>query len=200
MISDLKEEMKYNIPSELLDRLNIAMKIIHTGYERSNNIVRSLMSFSEGGYAQLTNSKITEIIDNTILFLRSKIPADIEISKNYEFNGTVGVFPAKIHQVIVNVIENAVHAVSQGIQKKKLITISTRSDNILVEICISNNGPVIDEKFLNQIFDPFFSTKETGQGTGLGLSISYALIQEHKGKIYAKNTVDGVAFIIELPI
>ena len=200
MISDLTEDMKHEIPAELLDRMNVAMKIIHTGYERSNNIVRSLMSFSEGGYAQRSNSKITDIIDNTLLFLKSTIPTDIEISKNYEFNGTVAVFPAKIHQVIVSVIENAVYAVNRGSQKKKLISISTRSDKNLVEICIRNSGPAIDEKFLNQIFDPFFSTKETGQGTGLGLSISYALIQEHDGKIYAKNTVEGVSFIIELPI
>ncbi len=200
MISDLKEEMKHDIPPELLDRLNVAMKMIHTGFERSNNIVRSLMSFSEGGNSQPTNSKIIEIIDNTILFLRSKIPADIEIAKNYEFNGTVAVFPAKIHQVIVNIIENAVHALSQLSQKKKLIDISTRSEKNVVAICISNNGPSIDEKYLNQIFDPFFTTKETGQGTGLGLSISYALISEHGGKIFAKNTSDGVMFVIEIPI
>jgi signal transduction histidine kinase len=200
IISDVKDEMKHNMSAELQERFNLAEKMIHTGFDRSQRIVQALMNFSDRGESNLIYSNINEIIDNTLLFLKSKIPQEVEIIKSFEFNGTVPVYPSKIHQVILNIIDNAVYAVKQGPQTSKRIEISTWADYNHVVIKISNNGPNIPDEEINMIFDPFFTTKDPGQGTGLGLSISYALIAEHKGNIFARNTKEGVSFIIEIPI
>jgi signal transduction histidine kinase len=200
IISDLKEEMKLDIPAELLERLQVGLDIIQTGYKKSQGIVQSLMSFTGRGTSTRTDSNINIIIDNTMLFLKSKIPSDIEIRKFYEFNGTASLYMDKIHQVILSIIENAVQSFEGSNQDMKLIEIFTRSINSNLVIEISNNGPRIPGDIFNQIFDPFFTTKDPGRGTGLGLSISYALIAEHNGKIYAKNNEHGVSFIIEIPV
>jgi signal transduction histidine kinase len=82
------------------------------------------------------------------------------------------------------------------------ITVSTRltEDGKLVEIEISDTGCGIPQEHLSKLFDPFFSTKKTGEGTGLGLSVSLGIIQKHNGTIDVKSKVDeGSIFVISLP-
>jgi signal transduction histidine kinase len=200
IISDLKKEMTGDLSAESLEQFDAGLKMINTGFERSNNIVQALLSFSDRGSSARTSSGITEIIDNTLLFLQPKITHDIRIIKNYDFDGKAEVYKGKIHQVFASIFENAIYALNQSERTNKQIEITTRQQDKIVAIEIRNNGPQIEDKFMNQIFDPFFSTRETGEGTGLGLSISFALVAEHGGRLYARNIAEGVAFIIELPI
>ena len=112
----------------------------------------------------------------------------------------VDVNPEKMHQVVMNIIDNAIHAVNKGKNKDKEIRIRTRQAEDRVVLSFINNGPAVEEAVLQKLFDPFFTTKDPGEGTGLGLSICYNLIGDHKGSIRAENQEDGVAFIIELPL
>jgi signal transduction histidine kinase len=119
--------------------------------------------------------------------------------------GTVNIIPQDVGRVILNLINNAFYAVGD---KKKLtgngyeptVSVSTKKTNGKVEIKVSDNGNGIPQKVLNKIFQPFFTTKPTGQGTGLGLSLSYDIVKAHDGKLKVETKEgEGSKFIIELP-
>jgi len=134
------------------------------------------------------------------MFLNSRISDDIQINKQYGLDRPVHVFPEKMHQVIMNILDNAIFAVNIRSSGPRLISISSSMENNRIFLSFSNNGPAIEEEHLDQLFDPFFTTKDPGQGTGLGLSICYTLVSEHGGDIIAKNLTDGVNFTVTLPV
>jgi signal transduction histidine kinase len=105
-----------------------------------------------------------------------------------------------MHQVIMNIIDNAIYAVNMEPSRPRIITISIRIEGGQVLLSFSNTGPNIPEEHMAQLFDPFFTTKDPGKGTGLGLSICYTLVSEHGGEIEAKNTPEGVIFTVTLPL
>lgn len=184
----------------LQEKRNKALNMAAEGLERASGIVRALMTFSFKGRARRVESDLHEIIDNTLLFLNSKISGNIRIVKEYGLSSKVSVFPDRMHQVVMNIIDNALFALNASETKDKLIRITTREEGGKVALRISNNGPPVKEEHLHRLFDPFFTTKDPGQGTGLGLSISYNLVKEHKGTIRVENQPGDVAFIIEIPL
>ena len=79
--------------------------------------------------------------------------------------------------------------------------VTTKSDNDFVELIVSDNGTGIPDEVKDKIFNPFFTSKPTGEGTGLGLSVSYDIIKQHGGKIHAESIFgDGTSFHIYLPL
>ena len=106
----------------------------------------------------------------------------------------------QLQQVFLNIIMNAHHAmVGRGEGGSLILCSRARDDQIIVQL--EDTGPGIPPGDLGKLFDPFFTTKEVGQGTGLGLSICYGIIEEHKGRITAKNSpAGGAIFTVELPI
>jgi len=158
------------------------------------------MTFSHRGGSTKVETDLNETIDNTLMFLSSKISDDIQIIKKYKLESQIPVFPEKIHQVIMNILDNAIFAVNMEASRPRIITISTRLELEKLILSFSNTGPSIAEEHLGQLFDPFFTTKDPGQGTGLGLSICYTLVSEHGGEIIAENTRDGVNFTVSLPV
>jgi len=104
----------------------------------------------------------------------------------------------KLEQVFVNIMINALQAMPDG----GTLTVCTRvtEDNGFVEIEISDTGCGIPQEHLSKLFDPFFSTKRTGEGTGLGLSVTLGIVEKHNGTIDVKSTVgEGSTFVIRLP-
>jgi signal transduction histidine kinase len=106
---------------------------------------------------------------------------------------------SQLQQVFMNVLMNAV----QAMQEKGVITITTRHNAAAssVELLISDTGCGIPPEEVDQIFDPFFTSKASGQGTGLGLSIAYGIITSHRGSISVASEVGkGSTFTIRLPV
>lgn len=106
---------------------------------------------------------------------------------------------SNLQQVFTNLIINAVHATPRG----GLITVSADldEDGRYVRLRVTDTGPGVPEDIRQQIFEPFFSTKEVGKGTGLGLAVSYALVQRHDGRIEVRNVDGGGAeFTVSLPV
>lgn len=201
LFEEAEADIMKNSSEEVKDSWQKACYMIKTGLEKTTNIVQALMTFSYRGTPRLSPTDINKIIDNTLLFLNSKLTSDIVIRKNYQLDKEVPAYSNKIHQVLMNILDNAIFAVSlNDIGNTKEIDIITYQNKDLAFIEITNNGPKIPEQNLKQIFDPFFTTKDPGKGTGLGLSISYTLIQEHKGTINVHNTENGVSFVIEMPL
>jgi len=122
----------------------------------------------------------------------------------------ISIVPQEIGRVILNLINNAFYAVSE---KKNQLTdtpaaknyeptviVSTKKLSEKIEIRVKDNGSGIPQKTMDKIFQPFFSTKPTGQGTGLGLSLSYDIVKAHGGELIVEsNEGEGSEFVIQLP-
>jgi signal transduction histidine kinase len=119
--------------------------------------------------------------------------------------GKINIVPQDIGRVLLNLYNNAFYAVAEkkkqiGDSYEPAISISTKKLNDKIEIKVADNGIGISQKVLDKIFQPFFTTKPTGQGTGLGLSLSYDIIKTHGGEIKAETSEgEGSEFIIHLP-
>ncbi|MDP1763369.1 MAG: ATP-binding protein, partial [Sediminibacterium sp.] len=123
--------------------------------------------------------------------------------------GKINIVPQDIGRVILNLITNAFYAVNEknasaisaGQKYEPTVSVSTKRVNDKVEIRVKDNGNGIPQKVLDKIFQPFFTTKPTGQGTGLGLSLSYDIVKAHGGEIKVESKEgEGATFIIQLPI
>jgi C4-dicarboxylate-specific signal transduction histidine kinase len=200
IVKDLHDNQDWTGRDDEKHRSNMAIKMAFDGLNRAVDIVKALMTFSHRGGSEKVEADLHEIIDNTLMFLSSKISDNIRIIKHYKLDRQVPVFPEKMHQVIMNILDNAIFAVNTQSSGSKSITISTlkKRDNLILTFI--NSGPSIKEEHLAQLFDPFFTTKDPGQGSGLGLSICYTLVSEHGGNIQVENTGDGTRFTISIPV
>ena len=118
----------------------------------------------------------------------------------------IEIIPQEIGRVILNLITNAFYAVNE---KKKAgaenyeptVSVSTKKENKKIEIKVTDNGNGIPNEVLDKIFQPFFTTKPTGQGTGLGLSLSYDIVKAHGGELkFETKENEGTTFSIQLPL
>jgi signal transduction histidine kinase len=125
-----------------------------------------------------------------------------------EFDGSIGninIIPQDIGRVLLNLYNNAFYAVNEkkkqvGENYEPTVSISTKNIGGKIEINVTDNGNGIPQKIVDKIFQPFFTTKPTGQGTGLGLSLSYDIVKAHGGELKVEtNEGEGSAFFILLP-
>ena len=117
--------------------------------------------------------------------------------------GMVNIIPQDIGRVILNLPTNAFYAASKNKQRSDTPTVwvSTKKVGDKVLISVKDNGNGIPQKVLDKIFQPFFTTKPTGQGTGLGLSLSYDIVKAHGGELRVETKEgEGSKFIIHLPV
>jgi signal transduction histidine kinase len=120
--------------------------------------------------------------------------------------GKIDVVPTDIGRVLLNLFNNAFYSVNE--KKKKVgeayeptLLVSTKKIGNKIEIKVSDNGMGIPQKVLDKVFQPFFTTKPTGQGTGLGLSLSYDIIKAHGGELKVETKEGEFAeFVITLPL
>jgi two-component system NtrC family sensor kinase len=127
-----------------------------------------------------------------------KIDFDESISK-------INIIPQDIGRVLLNLYNNAFYAVNQkqkmeGEAYEPFVSVSTKKLGDKISISVNDNGNGIPQKVVDKIFQPFFTTKPTGQGTGLGLSLSYDIVKAHGGEIKVETKEgEGSVFIIQLP-
>jgi len=197
---------------EILSDLEQNVKKINEHGKRADNIVRGMLMHSGGkaGERQPTdiNALLAEYVNLAYHGMRAKDTSfNITIETNYDDSlAPLNVVPQNISRVFLNVINNACYAAHE--KKKEIgegfsptLWVSTKSLGDRVEIRIRDNGKGIPQESLDKIFNPFFTTKPTGEGTGLGLSISHDIIvQEHRGEIKVETERGSYAeFIITLP-
>jgi two-component system, NtrC family, sensor kinase len=214
LIDEMKAEMQKGNYSEAealaADIKTNLEKIVHHG-KRADGIVKGMLQHSRtSGTKELTdiNALCDEYIRLAFHGLRAKdktFNAKFETSFD-ERIGKASVMPQEIGRVLLNLLNNAFFAVTE---KKKLnkdayeptVTIQTKKTDTAIEISVKDNGTGIPQKLIDKIFQPFFTTKPTGQGTGLGLSLAYDIVTKGHGGELKINTKEGehTEFIIILP-
>ncbi|MCB9567979.1 MAG: GAF domain-containing sensor histidine kinase [Myxococcales bacterium] len=194
-----RKDMEEGTLRNLMGRVRVLLDESFIGLGRVAEIVRGLRNFSRLDEATFQDADIDEGIRQTMMILREpareqsvNLIADLGLTRTYPC------FPAKLNQVILNLVNNAIDASPKGSD----VTVITRERNGFVEIFVRDSGHGIPEHIRTKIFDPFFTTKPVGKGTGLGLSISYRIIQEHQGKIAVDPNENGVGvvFSIRIPV
>ena len=186
-------------------------KILHHG-KRADAIVKGMLQHSRTSSGQKEMTDINVLADEYLRLayhgLRAKDKTfNAKFETHFDNNiGKVNIIPQDIGRVILNLINNAFYTVTEkkkhaGNGYEPTVTVSTIKENGKVEIKVTDNGNGIPQKVLDKIFQPFFTTKPTGQGTGLGLSLAYDIITKgHGGELKVETKEgEGSEFIIQLP-
>lgn len=178
-------------------------KINHHG-KRASDIVKSMLEHSRQGDGKKELTDINRLADEYLRLAYHGLRAK-DKSFNAEFETDldesipkIKVIPQDIGRVLLNLMNNAFHAVKEVEKPRVVVTTKQEKDNLI--ITVSDNGPGITEELKDKIFQPFFTTKVTGEGTGLGLSLSYDIVKVHGGLLEIESQPgEGAIFKIELP-
>lgn len=177
------------------------LKKVRDHIQRINKIVRELVDFSRPSNKKTEHAQVNDIIQSAVGLLKHDARCR-DVSFELNLSGSlpaISCVPDQIHQVLVNLLLNAVDAM-KGVDDPKVM-ISTESQNDYIKITVSDVGKGIKEEYRARIFEPFFTTKEVGSGTGLGLSVSHGIINQMDGSIWVDSEEDkGTTFTIKLPI
>jgi signal transduction histidine kinase len=186
-------------------------KINHHG-KRADAIVKGMLQHSRSSSGVKEPTDINALADEYLRLayhgLRAK-DKTFNATMKTDFDesiGNINIIPQDIGRVILNLITNAFYEVDR--KKKRVdsdysptVSVSTKRENGNLMIGVKDNADGIPQKVLDKIFQPFFTTKPTGQGTGLGLSLSYDIVKAHGGELKVETKEgEGSAFIIQLPI
>jgi signal transduction histidine kinase/ligand-binding sensor domain-containing protein len=216
---ELLQEMKDEIDKGNIDEVNSLAqdimenetKINHHG-KRADAIVKSMLQHSRSSSVSKEPTEINVLTDEYVRLayhgLRAKDNSfNSNLQTDYdETTGVINIIPQDIGRVILNLVNNAFYATNERNKQQSdgydpTVWISTKKINGKVEISVRDNGNGIPQKVLDKIFQPFFTTKPTGQGTGLGLSLSYDIVKAHGGDIRV-DTQEGdyTEFVVSLPL
>ena len=199
-VTDYKKKVDYEY---LKEEISIILEGIEEGAGRTAEIIRGLRNFSRLDEGGLKKVDIHSGIDSTLVLLNSSVRDKITIIKDYGNVPQIECFAGKLNQVFMNLLSNAIHAVSVAHQNNGMgkIIITTKEENNHLVIAIKDNGTGMSEDTKNKIFDPFFTTKNANEGTGLGLSIVRTAIESHNAKLTISTALgEGTEFVIYLPI
>jgi two-component system NtrC family sensor kinase len=209
--SKVKSERDDDLESQLLKDIEQNLEKINHHGKRADAIVKGMLQHSRtsSGLKELTdiNALTEEYLRLAYHGLRAKdnsinVTTETRLDKSI---GKINIIPQDIGRVVLNLLNNAFYAVDEkrrsGIEKyEPTVSVSTRKDDHKVQVSIRDNGNGIPPKVLDKLFQPFFTTKPTGQGTGLGLSLAYDIVKAHGGEIKVETEEgEGSAFIILIP-
>jgi len=215
LIDEMKEELKkgnYDDANEIADDVKQNLeKITHHG-QRAADIVKGMLQHSSSSSGVKEPTDINALCDEYLRLsyhgLRAK-DKSFNASMKTDFDNSIGninIIPQDIGRVILNLINNAFYAVDEkkksGIENyEPTVSINTKKVDDKLEIRVSDNGNGIPQNVLDKIFQPFFTTKPTGQGTGLGLSLSYDIVKAHGGEIKVE-TQESIftQFNVQIPL
>jgi len=179
---------------------------------RAKDLIKHILSFSRKETHKRGPVQIHQIAKDTLKLLRASIPTTIEIKQNIDSEcGNILADPTQIHQVMMNLCTNAAQAMEENggvlavgltsvqLSVKDLVNKSNLKQGCYVQFTVSDNGKGINKKYIDRIFDPYFTTKEVGKGSGMGLAVVTGIVKGHDGMItvdskFGKGTIIKVYF------
>ncbi len=203
----LKEDLPQDSPEH-----GMAQEVFNAG-KRGGELVKQILAFSRQSDHKLSPVRFQKILAEVLKLTRSTIPSDIQMHQDIQKDcGLIMAEETQLHQIAMNLITNAYHAVEKtsgeiSIQLKEImldnddLKDSPLQPGQYVMLSVSDNGVGIPRGIMNNIFEPYFTTKEKGKGTGLGLAAVYGILTEHKGdiKVYSEEG-KGTTFNVYLPL
>jgi len=182
--------------------------------ERAKELVRQILAFSRQSKSEKLPADMTVIAKEALKLLRASIPTSIEIRQAIEPNlGTVEVDQTEIHQVLMNLCTNALHALEEtggvlevGLEQVVLTEKEISSNDDItpgdyLQLTVADTGHGMDRETLERIFDPYFTTKSVGEGTGLGLATVHGIVKDHQGSISVSSAPGrGTTFRLLFPV
>ncbi|MDD9303079.1 MAG: response regulator [Desulfobacter sp.] len=195
------------------EKLTRHLEQIIKGSNRAVDMVRQILTFSRKYQYKKHPLKIALIVKEAAKLLRASIPSFIEIKTQVSSQSTILADPTHIHQVIMNLCTNSFQAISgdKGLLSIQLDDVILTREEIrqetkilpgaYVKLRVRDTGTGMDDHTLEKIFNPYFTTKETGQGTGMGLSIVHGIVQDHGGFILVDSQLNkGTCFSVFFPV
>jgi two-component system NtrC family sensor kinase len=199
-LNTLVPEMEPHLSEESrlkLRKARVRLGEMREGLNRVKELALDLWTFSRLDEGEFKSVDVVDTIDAVLLLLKHTFNGRIVVEKHYAAERTLYCYAGRLHQVFMNLLANAVHAIA-GVGKIVIATSQTPED---FSISIRDNGAGIAEAIRGKIFDPFFTTKPVGRGTGLGLAISYGIVQDHGGSIEVQSEEGvGTEFIVKIPL
>lgn len=185
-------KVAYNLSAQRRNSMNIL-----TAVERASKIVFALKSYAHFDHSErMTTAKITDGLEVVLTLYQNQLKAGIEVHKHYEAIPAILCYPDELIQVWINLVSNALHAM-RG--KGRLdLTVAQQAGELVVQITDSGGG--IPADIQARLFQPFFTTKPTGEGSGLGLHIARKIIATHQGRIEVESQPGNTTFRVFLPI
>jgi signal transduction histidine kinase/ketosteroid isomerase-like protein len=201
------------LADELVKDIKQNLEKINFHGKRAADIVKGMLQHSRTSTGQKELTDLNALCDEYLrLAYHGLMAKDKSFNSKFETNfdpslPKVSVIPQDIGRVVLNLINNAFYAVSEWLRQAQpdsgyepRVTVATKNLGNKIEIMVKDNGTGIPEKVKEKIFQPFFTTKPTGQGTGLGLSLSYDIVKAHGGELKVETKEgEGSEFIIMLP-
>jgi signal transduction histidine kinase len=213
--SNVNRESGLSIDHEILNDIYANNEKITFHGKRADAIVKGMLQHSRKSAGEKEPTDINALADEYLKLayhgLRAK-EKNFNVTMQTDFDSSIGkinIIPQDIGRVLLNLYNNAFYAVSekktlrqaQGDEYEPTVSVSTKKVNDHVEIKVTDNGGGIPQNIVDKIFQPFFTTKPTGQGTGLGLSLAYDIVKAHGGEIKVETKEgEGSEFVIKLPI
>jgi signal transduction histidine kinase len=201
-LNDVAEQIELDY---LLESTPRAFARVADGVARVTKIVQAMKEFAHPDSEEKTPNDVNRAIENALVLCRNeyKYVADVETTL-----GDLPLVPChlgELNQVLLNLIVNAAHAISDvvaGSERRGLIRISTQTDGSTVTIAIADSGTGIPAGIRDRIFDPFFTTKPVGQGSGQGLALARAIVaNKHGGQLtFETEEGRGTTFFVRLPL
>jgi signal transduction histidine kinase len=196
--------LEAELPGELhehVQALSRAIGQVQHGAERIANVVRDVATFARPNTEQVVPMNVQEVLESSLRLVANEIRHHAQLERTYEPVPPVMANPARLGQVFINLLINAVHSLGEADAQHAVIGVDIRaSEDGQVVVSVSDTGVGISAHLVGKIFDPFFSTKPIGAGMGMGLAICRRLISSMNGSIRVESTPGhGSTFFVTLP-
>jgi two-component system NtrC family sensor kinase len=212
LVKETRDAVSPEERDEILDDLQSNLvKINHHG-KRADSIVKNMLEHSRTGSGEKQPTNINQLCKEYITLayqgMRATYPdfnCELNVHLTEEIK-SINAVSQDISRVLLNIFNNAFYALNEKAIKAEAgyhpsFSLTTALENAFAVITVVDNGPGIPSAIKDKVFEPFYTTKPTGQGTGLGLSLSHDIVKAHGGEIFFNNNENGgTTFIIRLPV